>query len=279
MYSFSLINGMAGSDPGAEVEKILSHYPSGTADPGKLRLIFSCMDYTSLDGTDHPAKIEAFCRSALSYGEKGLPYPAAVCVYPPFVSVARETLRGSPIRVAATAGAFPGGQMALHVKLEEIRYVVSEGADEVDVVIPRGMLLSGNYTGVFRELDAMREVSAGLTLKVILETGELVTPENIARASEIAIEAGADFIKTSTGKITPGATEEAVWVMLKIIREHHRRTGKKVGLKPAGGIAEPARAIALSNLVADMLGPEWLSPGLFRVGASRLADRLAGLIP
>jgi deoxyribose-phosphate aldolase len=164
--------------------------------------------------------------------------------------------------------------MSLWVKLEEIRYAIGEGADEVDVVISRGTFLAGDYHRLYRELDTMRELLTRQTLKVILETGELQTPENIAKASEIAIEAGADFIKTSTGKITPAATEESVYVMLQVIREHHVKTGKKIGIKPAGGISEPEKALNYYWLVNEILGKEWLTPELFRIGASRLADRI-----
>jgi deoxyribose-phosphate aldolase len=180
--------------------------------------------------------------------------------------------------VATAAAAFPSGQMPLSVKLEEIKYAIGEGADEIDVVISRGTFLAREYHKMFRELDTMRELTGHKTLKVILETGELQTPENIARASEIAIEAGADFIKTSTGKSNPAATEEAVFVMLQVIREYHRKTGKQIGIKPAGGISDPEKALNYHWLVTEILGKEWLTPGLFRIGASRLADQIIDFI-
>jgi deoxyribose-phosphate aldolase len=278
MYSFSLINRISMGQVPEETRKILGNpLPEQEQNDALLRL-FACMDFTSLEGTDHPEKIRNLCLKAISFGEKGLPFPAAVCIYPPFISLAKQTLQGTPVKVATTAAAFPGGQLPLHLKLEEIKYAVGEGADEIDVVISRGTFLAGDYNRIYRELDAMREVSGNKTLKVILETGELQSPENIARASEIAIEAGADFIKTSTGKTTPAATEEAVYVMLRVINEYHLKTGKQVGIKPAGGIADPATALNYYLLVQDILGKPWLQPGLFRIGASRLADRIIDFI-
>ncbi len=274
MYSFSLLSGISFYDLSGNIRQILDNQPSPAESKEALREIFSFMDFTSLDGSDNHAKIQLLCEKAVSFGEKGLPFPAAVCIYPPFISIARQTLKGTPIKVATTAAAFPSGQMPLSVKLEEIRYAIGEGADEIDVVISRGTFLAGEYNKLFRELDAMRELAGKQTLKVILETGELQTPDNIARASEIAIEAGADFIKTSTGKINPAATEESVFVMLQVIGEYYRKTGKQIGIKPAGGIAEPQQALNYYRLVNDVLGKQWLTPELFRIGASRLADRI-----
>lgn len=274
MFSFSLLSGISFDHLSEEVQAILQGKPPIAASKEALKDIFSFMDFTSLEGSDNPAKIQKLCEKAISFGEKGLPFPAAVCIYPPFIGIAKHTLQGTPIKVATTAAAFPSGQMPLSVKLEEIRYAIGEGADEVDVVISRGTFLAGDYHRLYRELDTMRELLTRQTLKVILETGELQTPENIAKASEIAIEAGADFIKTSTGKITPAATEESVYVMLQVIREHHVKTGKKIGIKPAGGISEPEKALNYYWLVNEILGKEWLTPELFRIGASRLADRI-----
>lgn len=260
------------------VRNKLAEFPEPAFDPGNrlmvFREIFSFLDFTTLDGTDNRKKVKEFCIKAMEFGSKGLPFPAAVCIYPPFVSIAKQTLRGTPIRVATTAAAFPGGQMVLPVKLAEIDYVVSEGADEVDVVISRGTFLEGEHETVYRELTEMRAHCKNQTLKVILETGELGSVENIAAASEIAIRAGADFIKTSTGKISPAATPESTCTMLMVIRNHFDQTGKKVGLKPAGGIAEPVQALAYYSQVSAIAGNEWLNPGLFRIGASRLADKL-----
>jgi deoxyribose-phosphate aldolase len=278
MYSFSLLSGISFATISDDIRIIVGDQPAIADHKAELRQIFSFLDFTSLEGSDNHAKIRALCEKAISFGEKGLPFPAAVCIYAPFIGTAKAALKGTPIRVATTAAAFPSGQMPLSVKLEEIRYAVNEGADEVDVVISRGTFLENEYHSIYRELDAMRDLTRHQVLKVILETGELLTPENIARASEIAIEAGADFIKTSTGKITPSATPESVYVMLRVIREYHRKTGKKIGIKPAGGISDPANALNYYRLVKNVLGEQWLTPELFRIGASRLADRIVELI-
>jgi deoxyribose-phosphate aldolase len=278
MFSFSLLSGISFEMLPADCRAILDKRPPAAESEQALRDIFSFMDFTSLDGSDNEEKIKKLCAKAISFGEQGLPYPAAICIYPPFIATAKKALKGTPIKVATTAAAFPSGQMPLPVKLEEIRYAVNEGADEIDVVISRGTFLAKDYHIVYRELDAMREVARKQTLKVILETGELGTFENIAKASEIAIEAGADFIKTSTGKISPAATEEAVYTMLLVIREYHRTTGKKIGIKPAGGISEPEKALGYYSLVNEVLGHQWLTPDLFRMGTSRLADRIIEFI-
>lgn len=240
-----------------------------------LRRIFSFMDYTTLEGADNQDKVKELCRKALSFGDKGLPMPAAVCIYPPFVATAKKALSGSPVKVAVTAGAFPSGQLPLHLKLAEIDYVVGEGADEVDIVISRGTFLAREYETVFDEISAMRNRCPEAILKVILETGELKSVENIAKASEIAIYAGADFIKTSTGKITPAATAEAATAMLLVIAGYFRQTGRHIGLKPAGGIADPATALMYYKLVSHIAGSDWINASLFRIGASRLADKLS----
>jgi deoxyribose-phosphate aldolase len=189
--------------------------------------------------------------------------------------LAKNQLKGTGIRVAAVAGAFPSGQSPLAVRLEEVRYTINEGADEIDMVISRGRLLEGDESYVFDEIAAIREVCKEVYLKVILETGELKTPALIRKASEIAIAAGTDFIKTSTGKIQPAATEEAIEIMLEVIREQYEKTGKKTGIKPAGGISEPKQALQYYLLTKRILGADWLNKNLFRIGASRLADGLA----
>jgi deoxyribose-phosphate aldolase len=239
------------------------------------RTLLSCIDLTMLEGSDNKERIIELCRKAASFADSGLPSPAAMCVYPPFVSIAKDQLKGSRIRVASVAGAFPSGQSPLNLRIEEVRYAIDEGADEIDMVISRGRLLEGDETFIFHELTVARNVCKDVLLKVILETGELKNPELIARASEIAIEAGADFIKTSTGKIQPAATEESVKIILGVILEHFRKTGKRIGIKPAGGISEPRQAYNLYKLTESILGPEWMNSNLFRIGASRLADQLA----
>lgn len=275
MFSFSLIKGINLTGIQQQTQEIISEPWLADAVPEQLRKICSFMDYTSLDGADNSEKIRLLCQKACSFPTLGLPLPAAVCLYSPFISEARHHLRNTPVKVATTAAAFPHGQLPIAIKAEEVKYAVREGAHEVDVVISRGTFLAGSYHIVFRELDQLREACHGLTLKVILETGELASAGHIAKASEIAIEAGADFIKTSTGKSTPAATPEAVFVMLQVIKEHYLKTGRRVGIKPAGGIAEPEQALAYYRLVERVLGPEWLTPELFRIGASRLADSIA----
>ena len=203
---------------------------------------------------------------------------AAVCVYPPFVRQCKTELIGKDINVASVAGAFPSGQSPLSVKLAEIKYAVCEGADEIDMVISRGKFLEGKYKEVYEEIFAIKEVCNKAHVKVILETGELQTPENIRKASEIAILAGGDFIKTSTGKMQPAATELAAVIMCETIHEYFRMTGVRIGFKPAGGISEPEVAVRYYNIVESILGQEWLNKHLFRIGASRLVDNLLKVI-
>ncbi len=277
MFSFSLFSGIQFQQVEESVGSIISGNKGSVPDPQISRILLSLLDLTSLEGSDTGQKIRGLCEKALSFKDKGLPYPAAVCIYPPFIRSARQVLQHSGIKIATTAASFPSGQMPISIKLEEIRYALDEGADEVDVVISRGTFLEGNHHVVYRELDAIREMTNGHTLKVILETGELGTYQNIAKASEIAIEAGADFIKTSTGKINPAATEVSVFIMLQVIKAYFFKTGKKVGIKPAGGISDPRQALNYYSLVREILGPDWLQPGLFRIGASRLADQLTEL--
>jgi len=197
---------------------------------------------------------------------------AAVCVYPTMVRVAREALKGTPIKVAAVATAFPSGMNPLAVKLEDTRYAVAEGAHEIDMVISRGDFLRGDYVRVADEIAEVKKACGEAHLKVILETGELGTLDRVRLASDIAMEAGADFIKTSTGKIQPAATPEVVLVMLQAISDFYRKTGKKIGMKPAGGIANAKAALNLLVMVREVLGPDWLNPDLFRIGASKLPN-------
>ncbi len=277
MFSFSLLSGISFSDVEERSHQILKKYPVKAFPHDILKTLPSFLDLTSLEGSDHSESIKKLCQKALSFKDKSLPLPAAVCIYPPFIHTAKHELQGSGIHVATTAAAFPSGQMSLKVKLEEIKFAMDEGADEIDVVISRGTFLENNYHTVYRELDSIREITRGKTLKVILETGELQSYENIAKASEIAIEAGADFIKTSTGKISPAATEQSVLVMLEVILSHYKKTGIKIGIKPAGGIADIGKAMNYYYLVKEVLGEEWLSHRYFRLGASRLADRILEL--
>lgn len=241
-----------------------------------LRLALSMIDLTTLEGKDSPGKVRQLCRKA-QYPHAGyaeLPTVAAVCVYPQMVSVAKKALQGTNINIASVATAFPSGMATLQDKLEETKFAVEEGADEVDMVISRGEFLQGNYRYVYDEIAAIKEAAGAAHLKVILETGELETYENVRKASDIAMHAGADFIKTSTGKISPAATQPVTLVMLEAIRDYYYKTGQMVGMKPAGGIRKAKQALQYLVLVKETLGAAWLSPDWFRFGASSLANDL-----
>ena len=239
-----------------------------------LKLALSMVDLTTLEGADTPGRVRQLCTKAvhLHSGRTDLPMVAAVCVYPTMVRVAREALKGTPIKVAAVATAFPSGMNPLTVKLEDTRYAVGEGAHEIDMVISRGDFLRGDYGRVADEIAEVKKACGEAHLKVILETGELGTLDRVRLASDIAMEAGADFIKTSTGKIQPAATPEVVLVMLQAISDFYRKTGRKIGMKPAGGIANAKAALNLLVMVREVLGPDWLNPDLFRIGASKLPN-------
>jgi len=239
-----------------------------------LKLALSMVDLTTLEGADTPGKVRQLCTKAihLHSGRKDLPMVAAVCVYPTMVRIARKALEGTPIQVAAVATAFPSGMNPLTVKLEDTRYAVAEGAQEIDMVISRGDFLRGDYSRVADEIEQVKEACGKAHLKVILETGELGTLDRVRLASDIAMQSGADFIKTSTGKIQPAATPEVVLVMLLAISDFYRKTGKKIGMKPAGGIANAKAALNLLIMVREVLGPAWLTPSLFRIGASKLPN-------
>jgi deoxyribose-phosphate aldolase len=239
-----------------------------------LKLALSMVDLTTLEGADTPGKVRQLCTKAihLHSGRKDLPMVAAVCVYPTMVRIAREALQGTPIQVAAVATAFPSGMNPLAVKLEDTRYAVAEGAHEIDMVISRGDFLRGDYGRVANEIEQVKEACGKAHLKVILETGELGTLDRVRLASDIAMQSGADFIKTSTGKIQPAATPEVVLVMLQAICDFYRKTGKRIGMKPAGGIANAKAALNLLIMVREVLGSAWLTPSLFRIGASKLPN-------
>ncbi len=239
-----------------------------------LMLALSMVDLTTLEGADTPGKVRQLCTKAihLHSGRKDLPMVAAVCVYPTMVRIAREALQGTPIQVAAVATAFPSGMNPLAVKLEDTRYAVAEGAHEIDMVISRGDFLRGDYARVADEIGQVKGACGKAHLKVILETGELGTLDRVRLASDIAMQSGADFIKTSTGKIQPAATPEVVLVMLQAISDFYRKTGKRIGMKPAGGIANAKAALNLLIMVREVLGPTWLTPSLFRIGASKLPN-------
>lgn len=241
-----------------------------------LETVFQCIDYTTLEGSDNQDKINAFCAKALSFGNNALHLSLpAVCIYSPFVRQAKILLKDSGIKVATVACAFPSGQMPLDLKIKEVEYCVEEGADEVDMVISRGTFLAGNYDDVYNEICAVREVcKCPVHLKVILETGELKTVANIRKASELAIMAGADFIKTSTGKIADAATPLAAIVMIDTVKEYYDNTGIMIGFKPAGGMKTVDDALTYYYLVRDILGDKWLNSKYFRIGTSRLADKV-----
>jgi deoxyribose-phosphate aldolase len=241
-----------------------------------LRLALSMIDLTTLEGQDTPGKVTQLCRKAahLHDAQPDLPHVAAVCVYPTMVRVARMALAGAPIKVASVATAFPSGMTPLSIKLEETRIAVGEGADEIDMVIARGAFLQGDYQRVFDEIVAVKEACGSAHLKVILETGELGTLDRVRRASVLAIHAGADFIKTSTGKVQPAATMPVTLVMLHAIRDHFHATGRMIGMKPAGGIAKAKQAVQYLVMLREALGEAWLSPDWFRFGASSLANDL-----
>jgi deoxyribose-phosphate aldolase len=262
----------------ADIEKliddILSAEQEVLSDKEIMKDVFSCIDLTTLEGSDNNEKIVQLCKKAISFGEHGLPFPAAVCIYPTFVRSAKKLLTGTGISTAAVTGYFPSGQAPLFLKLEEVKYTVDEGADEIDFVISRGKFLEGNEQYIYDEISAVKEIIKPIHLKVILETGEIRTGDNIRKASEIAISAGADFIKTSTGKYIPAATEYAAFIMLNVINEYYLKTRRKIGFKPAGGIVTPHQAKRYYMLVRHLLGAEWLTKDLLRIGASRLADNL-----
>lgn len=240
-----------------------------------LKMAVSMCDLTTLEGKDTPGKVAYLCRKALQPAEAryNVPSCAAVCVYPNMAKYARKYLGdGSPVHVAAVATGFPSGQYPLRTKLEEVRRTVADGADEIDMVIDRGSFLAGDHAKVFDEIAATRAACGPAHLKVILETGELVTYDNVRIASEIAMQAGADFIKTSTGKVSPAATLPVTLVMLEAIRDYFFATGIRIGMKPAGGIRTSKQALHYLVMVKETLGDDWLTPELFRFGASTLVN-------
>jgi len=239
-----------------------------------LKLALSMIDLTTLEGADSPGKVRQMCYKAAHLADNlpDIPHVAAICVYPTLVKLAKEQVANTGIKVAAVATGFPSGQYPLNVKLDDARFAVEEGADEIDMVISRGHFLAGEYNYVFDEIAQVKDACGEAHLKVILETGELSTLDNVRRASDIAMHAGADFIKTSTGKVQPAATLPVTMVMLEAIRDFFRATGKKIGMKPAGGISTAKTALQYLVVLRETLGQEWLTPDLFRIGASRLAN-------
>jgi deoxyribose-phosphate aldolase len=239
-----------------------------------LDLAIRMIDLTTLEGADTPGKVSALASKALRPDptDPGIPPVAALCVYPNLVPVAVERLSGSSVKVASVATAFPSGQSPLDVKITETRDVVEAGADEVDMVIDRNAFLSGRYAKVYDEIVRTKEACGEAHLKVILETGELGTYDNVRRAALLSIAAGADFVKTSTGKISPAATLPVTLCLLEVVRDVYDETGRRIGVKAAGGIRQAKQAIQYLVLVHETLGPEWLTPDLFRLGASSLLN-------
>lgn len=239
-----------------------------------LKLALNMIDLTTLEGKDTDGKVKQLCYKAqhLHDAYPGLPTVAAVCVYPSMVKVAKKALGNSGIKVASVSTAFPSGQAPRDVKIRDTKFAVSEGADEIDMVISRGKFHMGEYDFVFDEIAAVKEACGDARLKVILETGELVTYDKVRRASDIAMYAGADFIKTSTGKISPAATMPVTLVMLEAIRDFYYKTGKKIAMKPAGGISKAKLALHYLVMLNEVLGEEWMNNEWFRFGASSLAN-------
>jgi deoxyribose-phosphate aldolase len=239
-----------------------------------LKMVVSMMDLTTLEGKDTPGKVAYLCRKAIQPAEPrlGVPSCAAVCVYPNLVRAARAFVGDSGVKVAAVATAFPSGAMPLRVKLTDVRMAVDFGADEIDMVIDRGAFLAGEHARVSDEITAVKEACGPAHLKVILETGELHSYDNVRIASDLAMHAGADFIKTSTGKVAPAATLPVTLVMLEAIRDFFFATGRRIGMKPAGGIRTAKESLAYLVMLAETLGDDWMTPDLFRFGASTLAN-------
>jgi len=243
----------------------LKHFSS---EKEALRFALQSIDLTTLEGSDCTKKIEKLCEDAIRF------QAAAVCVYPVFVKQAKQLLINMPVKVASVAGAFPSGQSPIEIKISEVEYAVAQGADEIDMVISRGLFLEEKYEIVFEEIAAIKKACKTAHLKVILETGELIEPELIYKASILAMYAGADFIKTSTGKISINATPEAFFVMLDAIFQFYTDTKKIIGIKPAGGITDITTTLLYLKLLENKLNNKWLSNNFFRIGASRLASHL-----
>ncbi|MCF8433909.1 MAG: deoxyribose-phosphate aldolase [Crocinitomicaceae bacterium] len=258
------------------IERFQSRSIKGESKKQGLRMALNMIDLTTLEGKDTPGKVKQMCYKAMHLHDvqQDLPTVAAVCVYPSMVKIAKNEVKNSNVKVASVSTAFPSGQAPMDVKLRDTKFAVSEGADEIDMVISRGKFLMGEYNFVYDEIAAIKEACGKARLKVILETGELATLDNVRRASDIAIMAGADFIKTSTGKVQPAATMQVTYTMLMAIKDHYDRTGVMIGMKPAGGISTAKQALHYLVMVNETLGSKWLTNEWFRFGASSLANDL-----
>jgi deoxyribose-phosphate aldolase len=257
------------------VEKIQRSLPSA-ADKDLLKRIFSLIDLTTLSERDNIENVSQMCEKVNLLGESypSMPVIAAICVYPELVSVVKENLENPLISIASVGGGFPASQTFTNIKVMEIEQAIGQGAEEIDMVLPVGKFLRGDLEYVEYEIQIIKERIGSVHLKVILETGSLQEYSLIRKASLLAIESGANFIKTSTGKVAPGATPEAMVVMCQAIKDYYNRTGKKIGIKPAGGISDTETAILYYAIVKEILGEDWLHRDRFRIGASRLANRL-----
>ena len=264
----------------ARVEMLATRSIKTSSKNWAIDLAIRMVDLTTLEGADTPGKVRALCAKGVYPDPTDLTVPSvgAICVYNDMVKIARQALDaggGINIPVAAVSTAFPSGRASMEVKIQDTRDAIANGASEIDMVIDRGAFLSGKLGFVFDQIKTIKEVcGSDIHLKVILETGELVTLDNVRKASYLAMLAGADFIKTSTGKVAPAATAPVVYVMLEAVRDYYKMTGTRIGVKPAGGIRNTKDAIKQLVLVNEIAGPEWLDPSLFRIGASALLNDL-----
>jgi len=266
-----------------DITKILSSIKTKVAENStevNIRLAFSCMDLTSLNSTDTVTDIKLFTEKVNDFYQKfpGISNVAAICIYPNMVETVRKILTHKDVNIAAVAGGFPSSMTFLNVKIQEILMAVENGADEIDIVMPLWAFFDHNEVVCRKEISDIKNSIGLVPLKVILETGALKTSENISKASMLAMESGADFIKTSTGKVSPAATPEAAIVMCRSIKNHYSKTGRKVGFKAAGGISTTEDAMLYITIVHEILGDEWMTPKLFRIGASRLGNNLLSSI-
>lgn len=271
-YETNLDDDKIARETAALIEKHLSE--NDTAEVKKF--LFHCIDLTTLKCTDSEQSVMKFTEKVNEFDDK---YPdldnvAAICVYPNMAEIVNDTLEADHVNIACVSGGFPSSQTFTEVKVAETAMALHAGADEIDIVIPVGKFLEGDYEGMCDEIEELKEVCGDKHLKVILETGALKTASNIKKASILSMYSGADFIKTSTGKENPAATPEAAYVMCNAIKEYHRETGRKIGFKPAGGINTVKDALTYYTIVKEVLGKEWLNNQLFRLGTSRLANLL-----
>ena len=262
----------------AAVQKILDEHEAENHTQDIYKFLFNTIDLTTLESTDSPESVARFTEAVNEFEEQypELPNVAAICVYPNFTQVVRAVLGVSSVDIACVAGGFPSSQTFEEVKIAETALAVEGGADEIDIVLNLGYFLDGDYEGVCDEISELKEATRDGRLKVILETGALETAANIKKASILSMYSGADFLKTSTGKGYPGASLDAAYVMMQCIKEYHEQTGIKIGCKAAGGVSDTKTAVQYYTLAKEILGEEWLTNEYFRIGASRLANRLLG---